>query len=442
MVYEEYYKANLTEIKRLAKVQLKLTENQKNKILETYANNIGQIKRTIFISLIQKWNNKIIERTFATRQKKNIEYQEVKRAIVGNSYILTKNIATSWYGMNTIVCWNKKEAEKKAYYFCAYDFDLWIIHNIKEFNINVYKTYENEDIVALDDKYKYCNYDNTAYIIHYLSMYNKQPKLEMLSKIGFTNLINNTNLVRKLDNKKFCKWLYKQSVELQDFEKSYLTGVDMIYAYNHNISPVQAQSTRQNKLALKGFINIYPDFDVDKTINYLVKNNVSVNTYKDLIDALAYLKLDLKDTKNIYPNNFLYWHDYYTEQVNIDKNKETDLMLEKQCKKYSKLLQDFSNDLILIFPHNTNDFIEEGKTLHHCVGRMGYNKKMASDKSLIIFVRKKEEMNKPYVTMEYDQHTKQILQLYAENDTTPNNDVKNEIYNLWLPKVQKMIFAK
>ena len=446
MVYEEYYKPNLNEIKRLRSVKLKLVEEQISKIKETYSKetvyNGKEIRRTVFISLIQKWNNKIIERVFAVKKKKEIEYQEVKRAVVGNSYILSRNIYTNWYGTNTIVVWSKKEAANKSYYFYPGDFDKWSICDIKEYNITAVKTYSNEDIAKLDDKYKYCNYDNITYIIHYLSMYNKQPKLEMLSKIEFTNLLNNTNLVKKLDDKKFCKWLYKQSVELQDFEKRQLTGTDVIYAYNHNISPVKAHSTRQNKLALKGFTNIYPQFDVDKTINYLISKNVSVNLYKDLIDALVYLKLDLTDTKNIYPNDFQYWHDFYTKQVTIDKNKNTDLMIKNQCEKYSKLIQDFSNDLVLLFPHNTNDFIEEGNALHHCVGRMGYNNKMANGETLIIFVRKKENVNKPFVTMEYNQHTKKVLQLYAENDTTPEDYVKSEIYNIWLPKAEKMIFAK
>ena len=69
---------------------------------------------------------------------------------------------------------------------------------------------------------------------------------------------------------------------------------------------------------------------------------------------------------------------------------------------------------------------------------MNYNKKMADDETLIIFVREKENVNVPYYTLEYNPHNKKILQFYGINDSLPIDDVKKEIYNNWLPKIKKI----
>lgn len=431
MKYDFYFKDNKTEINRLSKLKLKLTKEQEEMILSH--------KYSRFISIIQLWNNKILERTFAIRNRNGkTQYQEVKRAIEGNKNILIKNINYIAMG-NYIVCWSKKEAIKKCYYFNKYDFDLWQIDDISRYSFNnAYRNYTINDLINLDSSLKYCSYDETMSAIMYVSMYRKQPKVEMLSKIGLTHLMNNSAIMNKLEDKKFCKWLYKQSIDIRNYRLELLTGLDFIYAYNHNCLPQDVREHRLKCNELKIVKKELPDIDIEKTYRYLKKNSIDTYSYCDLIIALKYFKLDLNDTKNIYPKDFKYWHDYYTKQMRADKNKELDLKIENQCKKYQKILIDFSSKLKLIFPHCTEDFINEGAMLNHCVGRMNYNKKMADDETLIIFVRKKENVNVPYYTLEYNPHNQRILQFYGENDSLPINDVKEEIYSKWLPKIKKI----
>ena len=103
-------------------------------------------------------------------------------------------------------------------------------------------------------------------------------------------------------------------------------------------------------------------------------------------------------------------------------------------------LQKEVKDLKLILATSSQELINEGEALHHCVGRMNYNKKMAKGESLILFVRKKEDMATPFVTMEYDPNQKKILQLYGERDSVPEENIKNIIYDSWLPKVKRLKF--
>ena len=72
---------------------------------------------------------------------------------------------------------------------------------------------------------------------------------------------------------------------------------------------------------------------------------------------------------------------------------------------------------------NVQSLLKEGKELNHCVGRMGYDKKMVNEESLIFFIREREKLDTPFVTMEYSLKNKSILQIYANKNTTPCNEV-------------------
>ena len=67
---------------------------------------------------------------------------------------------------------------------------------------------------------------------------------------------------------------------------------------------------------------------------------------------------------------------------------------------------------------NQLQLIDEGSALHHCVGRMGYDERQADGKSVICFIRRKEDPDKPYVTAEVKITPTQlkVVQRYADHD--------------------------
>ena len=69
----------------------------------------------------------------------------------------------------------------------------------------------------------------------------------------------------------------------------------------------------------------------------------------------------------------------------------------------------------------------------HCVGRSGYDRKMANEETLIFFVRKMEELDKPFVTLEYSIKRKEVLQCYAYDNEKPEDKVLEFVNNKWLP---------
>ena len=77
--------------------------------------------------------------------------------------------------------------------------------------------------------------------------------------------------------------------------------------------------------------------------------------------------------------------------------------------------------------------------MHHCVGSMGYDKKMVDEESLIFFVRDKNKPDIPLVTIEYSLLTKRILQCYADHNSKPSNEISNYINKQWLPYANRQI---
>jgi hypothetical protein len=126
-------------------------------------------------------------------------------------------------------------------------------------------------------------------------------------------------------------------------------------------------------------------------------------------------------------------------KINAKKQRQFSKQIEKVAKKYEPALIENEN-LCVIFPKKVMDFKREGKELHHCVGKMGYDKKMAEERSLIAFIRKKDSIETPYVTAEIVlQGSPALTQLYGDHDSRPDKEVfvfANEFLNQ-IKKVRK-----
>ena len=148
---------NKSELKKLAKLKLPFTKEIK-KLLVTQEAEL----HTTYYSLIQKWQGKILERTFAVRMKKNIwECQEVMRRLEGNNEILIRNMYyTGQMGYRTV--WKDT---KPSYYLFDKDKDLnvWYCYDRKYFNV-VRIVLNAENIADIDSTLKYCSYKSNGII--------------------------------------------------------------------------------------------------------------------------------------------------------------------------------------------------------------------------------------------------------------------------------------
>jgi hypothetical protein len=64
---------------------------------------------------------------------------------------------------------------------------------------------------------------------------------------------------------------------------------------------------------------------------------------------------------------------------------------------------------------------------------------MAREETLIFFVRKFDDLDTPFVTLEYSIKQKKILQCYAYDNQTPDDNVIEFVNKKWLPHANQQL---
>lgn len=82
---------------------------------------------------------------------------------------------------------------------------------------------------------------------------------------------------------------------------------------------------------------------------------------------------------------------------------------------------------ILICPEKYGDFVYESKIQKNCLVRCNYYEKMASGNSYIYFLRKKDDINMPFITIEYNPKVNKVYQCYLANNKSPSKDIKDYV---------------
>jgi hypothetical protein len=146
----------------------------------------------------------------------------------------------------------------------------------------------------------------------------------------------------------------------------------------------------------------------------------------------------------------------YHRRVTTDYNDYLRLKRELENAEFEKTFKNVVNEKIyqqfmfedenfkLISPINSEDLVIEGRILSHCVG--SYRHKMARGNSFIYFIRKKDDIETPYYTMEIvpslikketennpPEYSYNITQIFGFKDKT----IDNEPLRLFVEKFKK-----
>ena len=320
---------------------------------------------------------------------------------------------------------------------------------------NPYSKLVNANYLSRFAKYKYSAYNlfNGKCILEYLRVYEKHPQVELLLKIGVSSYhATKTMLLNKLEKDKlFRKWLVENKDDLHD---SLYSVKAILQAYKDKVTIWQAQTANQRLAQIKnggfcfGYEHIATIINNDwyKFFNYLDVQDISLSLYFDYLTACEYLELDMSQAKNLYPKDFMRWHDIRIDEMKTAKALKVEREKQKMISdfmnvaiKYMPLERNKEEPFICIIAQKPEDLVHEGECLDHCVGRMNYDQRMAKEQSLIFFVRNIKEPEKPFVTVEYSLTTHKVLQSYGYHDTKPADEVLTYINKVWLPYANRKI---
>lgn len=176
---------------------------------------------------------------------------------------------------------------------------------------------------------------------------------------------------------------------------------------------------------------------ITRMANYLRKQDEgpkkALQFWKDYLSMAAEEGMDINDDIVRMPKDLRTRHDMLVEIRNARKDEER---LRADRKKYAALDASIAshireaaryywqNDEYMIVPAaKCEELMEEGRKLHHCVGSSTtYMRNMAEGRSWILFLRKKEDLEKPYYTVEVKMDDDKIIQFYSEFDRQPDKE--------------------
>lgn len=303
----------------------------------------------------------------------------------------------------------------------------------------------NKEYIAKFPEYKYSAYElyNGWDILQYLRLYEKYPQIEYLVKLGLLEYAKSKQILTKVaKDKKFRKWLSTNRMELK-LNIYYISTVLQAYQKNEPLKEVQAYESAKKTLCKELAYKPIRDMlggDYKRYFDYIGKQQITNRLYLDYLKACNYLGLDMSEDKNRFPHNFKQWHDIRIDEYNTAKaikdeeeRKELYAKFSLVAEKYLPLQEEKKGAFIAIIAKSPAELIQEGATLHHCVGRMNYDQKFIREETLIFFIRPQERPNEPFVTLEYSIKQKKVLQCYADGNSKPADDVMNYINEKWLP---------
>nr|WP_288891096.1 PcfJ domain-containing protein [uncultured Blautia sp.] len=191
---------------------------------------------------------------------------------------------------------------------------------------------------------------------------------------------------------------------------------------------------------------------VNRMVNYMKKQRISpktlTQTWRDYLRMARSEGMDTTDDIVRLPKDLKARHDQLVELRNARRDEER---LKKEKEKYQNLDERirkhlpevkryfWEDDTYMIIPAgNCEELVTEGRTLHHCVGSSDhYMEMMANGKSWILFLRKKENPEKAYYTIEINMNDDKILQYYSEFDRKPDQATISKVLNKFKKNVRR-----
>lgn len=272
-------------------------------------------------------------------------------------------------------------------------------------------------------------------ILPYLKAYLKHPRLEHLVKVGFLHLV--TDMVYK--NYHFCQLdedqnrthqiLHVQAEDVQFLQELDIGAEPLQIFQKYCKMKLQGrqellrwQLQRQVKYNIQEILQYTTPHKMIRFLEYqfplLIGETTTLpartrySSMQDLVreywDYLAMCKKERYNMKNnfvLFPKNLQEAHDKVAQRI----KQKADAKMRRDFKAaYRRIMAqlDFEMEgMKIVYPKTPDEIVAEGHALHHCVG--SYVERVARQECIILFLRKCEDVAKPFYTIEI-QHKKVV----------------------------------
>ena len=299
--------------------------------------------------------------------------------------------------------------------------------------------------------------------IYFLEYHARYPVIEFLWKAGYRNIVHNRIFGMDRENRNAILWERKKLKECFKFplrilklmppEEWSLNDIqrvnDLWEKYGGKVTDTEIRLVLQSKVDIQLWSRATTYANAGRILKYIknqtdkrkeknpdkrsISQNDTAQAYRDYLQECEQLHLDLHDKEILFPKDLTAAHNRTMEQVKFEKNKADQEKFQKAVEKLEKFA--WGEGEFFIRPAREQmELTAEGKALHHCVG--GYIRDMAEEKTAIFFLRKANEPDKPFYTLELQK--KRVIQCRTEHNASYDRkpDVKNFV-DMWMEKIVK-----
>lgn len=318
---------------------------------------------------------------------------------------------------------------------------------------------------SLKDSFmKYSAYEliDRYILAKYLQSYALYPQLEFLAKMNLMSIVDeiiNGRLHKRIfdysakNPKQFFKTLSTEEIrQLHTFSETVkaehygrqLNLCDLIDRYSYAKKRIKIKNMDEFFKAFyaeRGYLedkifkilikyNIAPSKYL-KYMNNQKKRKIDVNasTFYDYYYAAEKLNYDLSQEIVKFPKDLRKAHDIAQKLVRQNEDKIKYEQYQKRYTKLKKMYEYEDDNFCIVIPTGTNEIIQEGQKLRHCVA--SYANRHMSGQTTIVFIREKDDINTPLYTVEVDDKTKNVRQAYGYKDTRITEESAAAFMNSW-----------
>lgn len=310
------------------------------------------------------------------------------------------------------------------------DYGYWIYN---------YDNIYNPESTSLTDDIKYSDPYKSASCIEALTRRISYNAFRTLQKYGFTALAKDSVYVPEYfpDSAKISEVLgydynkLKANFEIEEIGIAYMEYIRELDLYGIEATEENADIIARLDSNATKILSLDKPKRIFKYLRNQARKNggASARDFVDYISECEMLGYDLKETAVLYPTDLATAHRRTSALVKIENNLAIEQAIQVKYEQLHKACEWHDDKYAIIMPKCADEIITEGATLNHCVGN--YCERVAKDESIILFLRKLGELDKPFFTVEIRPNMKKfdLVQCRGFKNSDPSREIYDSVDN-------------
>lgn len=305
--------------------------------------------------------------------------------------------------------------------------------------------------------------------VDYMERYIQTPQIEMLVKMGLTHVVQKLvkcyyGIVADINANRIDAFLgirkerVKQLIE-KEGDTDFLNVMQMEKRMEQNWTDEQVEQLAEIGIDNAQITMAMEHTTIQKVLNHISKyagceygtmcsNSIGrlravTQTYFDYLGMREALGYDMNNTVYLFPRDLSAAHARMVQEhnkVEADKRLQEVAVKYPLIKKHYRRFREkfyYEDENFLIRPaRKAEEIVMEGRILHHCVGRETYLEKHNNGTSIILFLRTTKNPEMPYITVEINMNTLDILQWYGAHDKKPDQKNMDRWLNTYITRLK------